>query len=151
VTWTGPGPRVRRLDAAECWRRLRGHRLGRIAFVVDGRVEIQPMHYVVQERRIVMRTTAEARLVVLRHRSVPFEIDGEDPRRVWSVVARGDVVRSDDRVVLAVQREPGLRAWVADGDEDRDVLAVLAVTEVSGLEAARAVPAPERLLGRPAG
>ncbi|GAA2753967.1 pyridoxamine 5'-phosphate oxidase family protein [Amnibacterium kyonggiense] len=131
-TAVDPEERVEHLDEHECWRRLLANQVGRIAFMSEDRIEIVPINYVVRDRRLVMRTSPHTPLIWTRHHAVPFEVDGWDRTTAWSVIARGDVERSDDPGALALEREIGLAPWAPDERGPRDALAVLTVHELTG-------------------
>ena len=80
------------LSAAECWRLLRTHEVGRLAVSITDHPDIFPINYVVDGDGIVFRTGAGTKLAAaVLGRSVAFEIDGYDPIAgdAWSVVAKG--------------------------------------------------------------
>jgi nitroimidazol reductase NimA-like FMN-containing flavoprotein (pyridoxamine 5'-phosphate oxidase superfamily) len=73
---------------------LRAHRFGRLAFSFDGRVDVEPLHYVFDQGWIFGRLAAGTKLDVLRHHPwVAFEIDEvtSDTANWRSVVAKGTV------------------------------------------------------------
>jgi nitroimidazol reductase NimA-like FMN-containing flavoprotein (pyridoxamine 5'-phosphate oxidase superfamily) len=79
------------LSENECLALLRSRDVGRIAFAVDGRVEIFPINYGVEGTVIVFRTSPGTKLVEVPKRAVAFEVDSWDPDTGvgWSVVAKG--------------------------------------------------------------
>ena len=72
---------------------LAKNHIGRIAFVVDGHVELQPVHYVYADGALYGRTSFGAKYVAWMHRPfVAFEVDESEGPYDWrSVVARGTV------------------------------------------------------------
>jgi nitroimidazol reductase NimA-like FMN-containing flavoprotein (pyridoxamine 5'-phosphate oxidase superfamily) len=83
---------VEELAAAECWRLLRLHEVGRLAVSISDHPDIFPINYVVDGDGIVFRTGAGTKLAAsVLGRGVAFEIDGYDPvaGEAWSVVAKG--------------------------------------------------------------
>ena len=80
------------LSAAECWRLLRDHEVGRLAVSIADHPDIFPINYVVDGDGIVFRTGAGTKLAAsVLGRGVAFEIDGYDPIAgdAWSVVVKG--------------------------------------------------------------
>lgn len=79
------------LTEDECLVLLAAHEVGRIAFEVEGRVEILPVNYGLEGRIIVFRTNAGTKLAAVRASAVAFEVDAWDPASGvgWSVVAKG--------------------------------------------------------------
>jgi nitroimidazol reductase NimA-like FMN-containing flavoprotein (pyridoxamine 5'-phosphate oxidase superfamily) len=79
------------LSEDDCLTRLRSVDVGRVAFDVDGRIEIFPVNYALEGRIVVFRTGAGTKLHEAPNRPVAFEVDGWDPATgiSWSVVVRG--------------------------------------------------------------
>ena len=94
---TGParrsGPVIRVMRRAACEALLRRHVVGRIAFSFHDRVDIVPIHYVLQEGWLFARTSRGAKLTTMRHSPwVAFEVDEVDGIFDWrSVVVHGTV------------------------------------------------------------
>jgi nitroimidazol reductase NimA-like FMN-containing flavoprotein (pyridoxamine 5'-phosphate oxidase superfamily) len=81
---------VRELDSRECWERLQADDFGRIALAPQGEPAIFPINYVVEQGRIVLRTSPGAKLTaLLLDARVAFEIDGREDDSAWSVVVVG--------------------------------------------------------------
>jgi uncharacterized protein len=125
---------VEHLDEAECWGRLLGAQVGRLAFDGAHAVEIVPLNYVLRGRTLVFRTTAGAALLALQRRPVAFEIDGWNTRTAWSVIAHGALRRSHDPEALAREAEIGIDPWAPDERGPRSVVVELVVDSVSGRE-----------------
>lgn len=93
TTKTKPSPRpvFRALDPDECAVMMSGHHVGRIAYTFHDRVNIEPIHYVLDEDWIFGRTAEGAKLLTLCHHPwVAFEVDEVEGPFDWrSVVARG--------------------------------------------------------------
>ena len=80
------------LTAAECWRLLRTHEVGRLAVSITDHPDIFPVNYVVDGDGIVFRTGPGTKLAAaVLGKGVAFEIDGYDPLAgdAWSVVVKG--------------------------------------------------------------
>jgi nitroimidazol reductase NimA-like FMN-containing flavoprotein (pyridoxamine 5'-phosphate oxidase superfamily) len=79
------------LSEEDCLALLRTWELGRIAFDVDGRVEIFPVNYGMEGSIIVFWTSSGTKLDEVPKRAVAFEVDSWEPESSigWSVVARG--------------------------------------------------------------
>lgn len=129
---TTTGERVERLDEAECWGRLLGAQVGRLAFEGASAVESVPLNYVLRGRTLVFRTAADAALLTPQRRPVAFEIDGWNTRTAWSVIAHGSLRRSQDPDALAREAEIGIEPWAPDERGPRSVVVELVVASVSG-------------------
>ncbi len=86
-----PTPRFRDLDPTECTAILARHRVGRMAFSRQDRVDIEPIHYVFDDGWLYGRTQPGTKLEVLtHHRWIAFEVDEIDDLFDWrSVVVKG--------------------------------------------------------------
>lgn len=86
-----PTPRFRELDRTECLAILQRHFVGRMAFARKDRVDIEPIHYVLDDQWLYGRTQPGTKLEVLTHnRWVAFEVDEVDALFDWrSVVVKG--------------------------------------------------------------
>jgi nitroimidazol reductase NimA-like FMN-containing flavoprotein (pyridoxamine 5'-phosphate oxidase superfamily) len=109
-TWSVP---VHRLDAEECWALLERAALGRLAVAVKDLVDVYPVNYAVDGRRLYFKTTEGSKLAALVIRSqVAFEIDGIDDQTAWSVVVKGRARVIDQRdEQLAADRLP-IVSWL---------------------------------------
>ncbi|WP_169795821.1 pyridoxamine 5'-phosphate oxidase family protein [Curtobacterium ammoniigenes] len=86
------------LTADQCWERLHRSRTGRIAFLDDDAIEMFPVNYIVDGRRIVFATSSRKITDALERRlPVVFEVDEHDGWTAWSVVLRGAMVSADVR------------------------------------------------------
>jgi uncharacterized protein len=147
--WQQP-PVIRDLSADECAAVLaRGH-VGRLAFALHDRVDIQPVHYVYDDGWLYGRTSTGAKLATLRHNPwVAFEVDEVRAPYDWtSVVVRGSfhqLAEPEDAAPRErLAREHAielLRALVprtlrpGDPTPWRDVVFRIAIDEITGREA----------------
>jgi len=84
-------PSIRALTLRECEEVLHRNTVGRLAFSIDGHVDVQPLHFVYEDGWIYGRTAFGAKITALRHSHwVAFEVDETDAVFDWrSVVVRG--------------------------------------------------------------
>ena len=84
-------PRIRSLSARQAQVVLARNRVGRIAFVADGRLELIPVHYVYAAQTIYGRTSFGARCAQwAAETDVVFEVDEPEAMYDWrSVIVRG--------------------------------------------------------------
>jgi hypothetical protein len=85
------------LTPEESWAVLRRNHVGRLCFINHGAVDIEPVHYVLGDARIILRSAAGTKLGALAHNPyVAFEVDEIDGTFDWrSVIARGTVYVAD--------------------------------------------------------
>ena len=90
-------PRIRVLTPDECELLLSRNNVGRMAFSLDDRVDVQPVHYVYEAGWVYGRTSAGAKIDTLAHNQwVAFEVDEVRGVFDWgSVVVRGSFHRID--------------------------------------------------------
>jgi nitroimidazol reductase NimA-like FMN-containing flavoprotein (pyridoxamine 5'-phosphate oxidase superfamily) len=138
----GPGRRVlSELDEAECYRLLATKTLGRLAVVREGRPEIFPVNYALEETTVTLRTAPGVKLSFGSFAHVAFEVEDIDPatREGWVVEVRGfaeDITDAGDEWSLRA-RASGPEPWV---EGERDHFIAISRGEVSG-----------RRISRPAG
>ena len=99
------------LTENECLALLQSRETGRIAFDVDGRVEIFPVNYGLQGQIIVFRTGPGTKLTSASAGAVAFEVDDFDPASGigWSVVAKGrteEITTNTGRAAEHLRRVP---------------------------------------------
>ena len=84
-------PELEEIAEEECLEILDQHRLGRIAFVVQGQPRIFPVNYAMSGRIVVIRTAAGTKLFHAPEAKVAFEIDEYNPSTGvgWSVMVQG--------------------------------------------------------------
>ena len=85
------------LTSEESWALLKRNHVGRLCFMNGRTVDIEPIHYVLGNQQIIMRSAAAAKLGALAHNPyVAFEVDEIDGTFNWrSVVAHGTVYLTD--------------------------------------------------------
>lgn len=86
-------PVYRQLDDHDCEAVLRRQHVGRLAFIANSRVDIEPIHYVYRNRWIFGRTSEGTKVRALEHRPwVAFEVDEVESAFDWrSVVVHGTI------------------------------------------------------------
>jgi nitroimidazol reductase NimA-like FMN-containing flavoprotein (pyridoxamine 5'-phosphate oxidase superfamily) len=86
-------PIIRDLSRDECETILAGHNVGRLAFGIPSRVDIEPINYVYADGWIYCRTSRGTKVALIEHHPwVAFEVDEVASLFDWrSVVVRGSV------------------------------------------------------------
>jgi hypothetical protein len=138
-------PQFHTLTRVECEAILARNRVGRLAYGIHDRVEIQPIGYVFANGVINCRTSEGAKLEVLRHQpAVAFEVDEVDGPFAWrSVVVHGTVYFAEDEgsdadrkaYAEAVEALRGAYAGALGPDDPaafRSVILRLYVNEMTG-------------------
>lgn len=104
-----PRPVIRPMSRARCIALLERSRVGRIAYTLHDRVDLEPIHFVLDGDWIYFRTSPGAKLAVLQHSPwVAFEVDEVAGEFDWaSVVVHGTVyqVTPDGPPSLAAKYE----------------------------------------------
>ena len=143
---TEDAPRLAVLDRLEAFEEvLARNNVGRIAFALQDRVSVVPVHYVYESGWIYGRTAAGGKLrEILRNRRVAFEVDEHSELFEWrSVVVRGPLyliehgTLPEDRRVYAkavslVRRLVPSALTVSDPTPFRDQLFRIRAVEISG-------------------
>lgn len=82
---------IRELAPNECWERVRGSVMARLAVVHDDAPDIFPVNFVIDHGTVVIRTAGGTKHTAARNHVVAFEVDGYDldTTEAWSVVLRG--------------------------------------------------------------
>ena len=93
-------PHIRQLTRAEGCALFRRNHVGRVAYSLHDRVDIEPVHYVFHGDSLYIRTSRGSKLSELRHHPyVAFEVDEADSLFEWrSAVAHGPVEFLDAEV-----------------------------------------------------
>jgi nitroimidazol reductase NimA-like FMN-containing flavoprotein (pyridoxamine 5'-phosphate oxidase superfamily) len=86
-------PYTRQLDRAECLEILARNKVGRVAYSLKDRVDIEPIHYVLDGDWLYMRTSPGSKVATVAHnRWVAFEVDEFEELFRWrSVVVHGGI------------------------------------------------------------
>lgn len=80
------------LDPDQCWSHLRSARTARIASRTDESLEVIPLNFVAEDRRLFFGTSSNVILgAVYGGREIVMEMDEHDGLTAWSVVVRGTV------------------------------------------------------------
>ena len=109
------------IGRAECVRLLQYESfLGRVAFAIDGVVELRPVNYLADERGLVFCTTSGTVLgAVSSATPVVFEVDASQPmdHSGWSVIVRGTAKEITDPQELEYLRRGPLKSWAVSPGE----------------------------------
>ncbi|ROR33423.1 pyridoxamine 5'-phosphate oxidase-like protein [Curtobacterium sp. JUb34] len=90
------------LDPDQCWERLHRSRTARVAFRTEDSLEVIPVNYVAEVRRLVFATSSASILGAVHDgRELVMEVDEHDGWTAWSVVAKGTGHQPDTRHVTA--------------------------------------------------
>lgn len=118
------------LDEADCWRLLATQPVGRLAVVIDGRVEVFPINFAVHDGAVYVRSAPGTKLAALGGEAV-FEVDEASwmLTQGWSVIARGELGVVTDPDEQAAAEQLPLRPWA---ESDKPFFLRLRVTEISG-------------------
>ncbi|WP_040156200.1 pyridoxamine 5'-phosphate oxidase family protein [Mobilicoccus massiliensis] len=114
----------------ECWESLQREEFGRLAYSLDGEVNIVPINYAVDGSRLVFRTAEGSKLLaILRGGTVAFEIDAIGEEWATSVIVRGEAVElPEEEARWADQLR--LRPWIRS---DKQHVVAITPAEISGL------------------
>jgi nitroimidazol reductase NimA-like FMN-containing flavoprotein (pyridoxamine 5'-phosphate oxidase superfamily) len=101
------------LDEDECLRLLAAGQVGRVGIVADGQPLVFPVNYVLDDRSIVVRTSAGTMLSGASLAHVAFEIDSFDVERRsgWSVLVQGVGHDVTDALDLTSEHLQTLEVW----------------------------------------
>ena len=124
------GAKIVELDRAEALRLLAAKKVGRLAFVNDGRPTVMPMNFTLAGDRIVFRTLAHGSGARAVANPVAFEVDDIDDflEAGWSVVVTGRAELLSEEE-LARLRGDAPATW-AEGP--RTLFVSIGVEQVSG-------------------
>jgi hypothetical protein len=146
-------PVIRSLKGDEAEALLLRNRVGRIAFTMHNRVDVEPMHYVYEAPWIFGRTSAGAKLLTLAHNQwCAFETDEVRGLFDWeSVVVKGPFSQHGskfaswdyDRAVAALRRLIPSTFMDDDPAPHRDTVFGVHVSEIIGRCSVSGVALPE--------
>ena len=138
-------PTYRELSREECLDVLRRNFYGRIAFSQHDRVDVEPIHYVLDEDWLYLRTGVGTKVSTLKHHPwVAFEVDEVTAPFDWtSVVVKGTVyfLSTDAEAANREEYQRALRALrrlipetmtPKDPTPSRNVILRISVNEVHG-------------------
>lgn len=122
---------IRELDEQQSYELLTTTTIGRIGFIEDGRVQIQPMNFALSARELLLRTSADSALGILTVDPIDaaFEVDYHDPLggTAWSVLLRGSLARAlEDQAADIIGR---VSPWAGG---NRDLPLVLTIESIEG-------------------
>ena len=110
---------IRVLDEQQSYELLTTTTIGRIGFVIDGRVQIYPVNYAISARDLLLRTSPDGLLsrLTAEPADVSFEVDYHDPlgNTAWSVLMHGSLSRAPEEHAADVTAR--VSPW-AGGDRD---------------------------------
>jgi len=148
-------PLIRALDRAGCEAILARNQVGRLAFALHDRVDIEPLHYVYDGGWVYARTAAGHKITTLAHnRWVAFEVDEVEAVFRWrSVVVHGAVHLLDpdgaprdraawERGVELLRRVVPEAGTADDPVPHRSIVFRIYLDDVSGREATPEATAP---------
>lgn len=99
------------LTTDACWEMLAHHQFGRLAYVLDGEVNIVPISHAVVDRQIAFETGQGSKLLGIDEQAtVAYEIDDIRPDQGTSVVVRGFVVPLEGEE--ARNADQGVQPWI---------------------------------------
>ena len=139
-------PYIRELQREECIEILARNRVGRIAYTHGDRVNIEPIHYMLDAEWLLFRTSKGSKVALLHHNPwVAFEVDEVEEMFRWrSVVVHGVVqtMSADvngqeqfDKAIEALRRLIPGSLTEDDPVSFRDVVLRLHLSELTGREA----------------
>lgn len=139
-------PYVRELEDEESIEILKRNRVGRVAFSHRDRVDIEPIHYVLDGEWIYVRTSRGSKLAILQKNPwVAFEVDEVQEMFSWrSVVVHGRVelvsadlsgVETHEHAIEALRQLSPAALTEEDPVAFRNVILRIHLSEVTGREA----------------
>jgi hypothetical protein len=124
-------PGLEHIGEPESWEHLAGAQVCRLAFLLDGRIELVPANYVAIEQRLLFRTVPGSVIQRAAGAPVVFEVDGWTEHDAWSVVVRGPLQRVQDGDRVRQADAVGLDPWPTREDPASVLLEVVPL-EVQG-------------------
>jgi len=123
------------LDRGECLSLLRSKAVGRLGVVFNGRPEIFPVNYVVDDDgALMLRTGPGRKLSGALNQAVAFEVDDLDDAAgtAWSVVVHGTARPLSATAHFDLERRLGGAPIVPQGSEHRHRVLRLATSDMTG-------------------
>lgn len=106
------GPVVALTDE-QCWERLRHQDVGRLITRVGEVVDVFPVNYVLDGKRVLFRTAAGSKLAELTiNAQLLFEVDAHTEAHAWSVIVRGRALALDAAGDIERADGLGLQPWI---------------------------------------
>lgn len=119
------------LTPDECWEVLGGQEFGRLAYKLDGQVQLVPINYAVGDRTIIFRTAPGNKLRgILGDEDVAFEIDEIGHAWATSVILRGRARELEGVEARRTEQLP-LRPWL---NTEKLHVVELTPSEISGFK-----------------
>ncbi|HEX6395512.1 MAG TPA: pyridoxamine 5'-phosphate oxidase family protein [Acidimicrobiales bacterium] len=99
------------VSESDCWEMLATQSIGRVAFALEGQVEIFPVNYAIDGDAIIFRTNVGRKYTGAKVGEVAFEADSLDPvsKSGWSVVIHGS--SRDATQLESAERPLGCQPW----------------------------------------
>ncbi|QGF24406.1 pyridoxamine 5'-phosphate oxidase family protein [Raineyella fluvialis] len=114
--------RMEELTPEACWEVLAEQQIGRLAYVLDGEVNIVPINHAVREGQIIFETGQGSKLVALDEQgTVAYEVDRIDEHESVSVVVRGFATELEGEEARTAAS--GVHPWI-EGDKP-DVMVIV--------------------------
>ena len=106
------GP-VEALHIDECMILLQSEQLGRLAVAVHHLPEIFPVNYIVNDGKILFRTSEGTKLLLLTiNAQVAFEVDSFTKGEAWSVVVKGTARAIESQQEIWEANKLPLTPWI---------------------------------------
>jgi nitroimidazol reductase NimA-like FMN-containing flavoprotein (pyridoxamine 5'-phosphate oxidase superfamily) len=121
-----------RLSPEECFSLVEAGGVGRVGFASADGIEILPVNFAVEHKRVIFRTAPDTLLAAYAHAPVSFETDHLDPEnhQGWSVLIQGHAHKiSGEQEIARLEHDTSLVPWAAGA---RDVWVRITPTRISG-------------------
>ncbi|WP_345762428.1 pyridoxamine 5'-phosphate oxidase family protein [Diaminobutyricibacter sp. McL0608] len=104
---------VTELSEDECWTKLSGNSLGRLATSVGSEVDIFPVNYLADGKTLLIRTAPGTKLLELTiHHDIAFEVDGYTDTEAWSVIVKGVATELESQTEIDEANRQPLAPWI---------------------------------------
>jgi nitroimidazol reductase NimA-like FMN-containing flavoprotein (pyridoxamine 5'-phosphate oxidase superfamily) len=107
-------PRVEILDLQQCWKRLGETSIGRLALIVEGRPDVFPVNYKVDQETLIFRTGNGTKFKALEaddHIALEADAVNAEFGTAWSVVVKGRAILSDSTTTTLDATGRALFPW----------------------------------------